>query len=392
MQQKLLTVAARTAVVGAAAALCLGGAQDALAAPRPAVTVPCQATALSTAISGAASGATLSLTSGCTYVLTAPLPLITRTLTITGNGATVERSYAAGTLDFTIFTVVAACGDLNLTDVNVKHGGGDKEYYGGAIDNGGVVAIDGGTFSGSDGGEYGGAIYNDGTLSVEDAAFVDNTGYYSGAIYSYHTLTITDTSFTGNTAWEGYGGAIYTDGETVLISDSKFSDNSTDYIGGAIDNAYDMTLTGSTFVGNSAEYGGGVYTSDFATLSGDTFTSNGAAFGGGLYSTSNTTVNNSTFTDNASYFGGGIYNDSGRLEIDHGLISLNSATDEGGGIYNQTTLTTDSTFSVEDNTAAVGGGGIYNSGAGTVNLFFGQVTGNHPDNCEPVNTIGGCDN
>jgi predicted outer membrane repeat protein len=393
MQRKLLTVAARTAAAVGAAVLCLGGAQAALAAPRPgAITVPCNATALHTAISDAVSGATLYLTPGCTYVLTAGLPAITDTLTIDGRGATVERSYASGTKDFSIFTVDAMGGDLNLNNVNVRHGGGDTDYYGGAINSSGAVAIDGGTFRNSNGGEYGGAIFNDGSLTVRNAAFLDNASYYAGGIYSEADLTITGTSFTGNTAWDGYGGAIYTEGVHVQIADSKFTDNSTDYEGGAIDNDYDMTLTGSTFTGNEAEYGGAVYTEEDTTISGDTFTGNGAAFGGGLYNDSDTTADNSTFTHNASYYGGGIYNYSGRLEIQHDLIALNTATNEGGGIYNDAVLTTDSTFTVKDNSAGVGGGGIYNNGKGTVNLFYAQVSGNNPDNCEPVNTIGGCDN
>jgi predicted outer membrane repeat protein len=393
MQLKLPTVAARTAAAGVAAVLCLGGAQTALAAPRPgAITVPCNSAALPTAISDAVSGATLSLTSGCIYVLTAGLPAITDTLTIDGRGATVERSYASGTKDFSIFTVDAMGGDLNLNNVNVRHGGGDTDNYGGAINSSGAVAIDGGTFRNSDGGEYGGAIYNDGSLTVRNAAFLDNAGDWAGAIYSYGDLAITGTSFTGNTGSDGYGGAIYTEAVNAQIADSKFTDNSTDYEGGAIGNDYNLTLTGSTFTGNEAEYGGGVYTDDDITISGDTFTGNGAAFGGGLYNDSDTTVDNSTFTHNASYYGGGIYNYSGRLEIQHDLIALNTATNEGGGIYNEAALTTDSTFTVKDNSAGVGGGGIYNNGKGTVNLFYAQVSGNNPDNCEPVNTIGGCDN
>jgi predicted outer membrane repeat protein len=325
-------------------------------------------------------------------VLTAGLPAITDTLTIDGRGATVERSYASGTADFSIFTVDAMGGDLNLNNVNVRHGGGETDYYGGAINSSGTVAIDGGIFRNSDGGEYGGAIYNDGLLTVRNATFLDNASYYAGAIDSYGGLNIAGTSFIGNTAWDGYGGAIYTEGIIVQIADSKFTDNSTDYEGGAIDNDYDMTLTGSTFTGNEAEYGGAVYTGDDTTISGDTFSGNGAGFGGGLYNDADTTADNSVFTHNASYYGGGIYNYKGRLEIQHDLISLNSATNEGGGIYNDATLTTDSTFTVEGNDAGVGGGGIYNGRSGSVNLFYAQVSGNNPDNCEPVNTIGGCDN
>jgi predicted outer membrane repeat protein len=392
MRLKAATAAARTAAAGVAAVLCLGGAQTALAAPRPGASdVPCNPTALPTAVLDAASGATLYLTPGCTYVLTAGLPPITDTLTIDGRGATVERSYASGTTDFSIFTVDAMGGDLNLNNVNVRHGGGDTDTYGGAINSGGTVAIDGGTFRNSDGDKYGGAIYNDGSLTVRNAAFLDNAGTYAGAIYSYGHLAVTGTSFTGNTGSDGYGGAIYTEAVSAQIADSKFTDNSTDYEGGAIGNDYNMTLTGSTFTGNEAEYGGGVYTGGITTMSGDTFTSNDAAFGGGLYNGSDTTVDNSTFTHNASYYGGGIQNAMGRLEIQHDLISLNTATDEGGGIFNGAALTTDSSFTVKDNSAGIGGGGIFNNSAGSVNLFYAQVSGNSPDNCEPVNTIGGCD-
>jgi predicted outer membrane repeat protein len=392
MQLKLPAVAARTAAAGVAAVLCLGGAQAALAAPRPgAIAVPCNAAALRTAISDAVSGATLYLTPGCTYVLSAGLPAITDTLTIDGRNATVERSYASGTKDFSIFTVDAMGGDLNLNNVNVRHGGGETDDYGGAINSSGSVAIDGGTFRNNDGGEYGGTIYNDGSLTVRNAAFLDNASYYAGAIYNYGSLAITGTSFTGNTGWDGYGGAIYTEGIKVQIADSKFTDNSTDYEGGAIANDYYMTLTGSTFSGNEAEYGGAVYSAEYTAISGDTFTGNGAAFGGGLYSDSAATADNSTFTHNASYYGGGIYNYNGRLEIQHDLIALNTATNEGGGIYNDATLTTNSTFTVTGNSAGVGGGGIYNSRSGSVNLFYARIYGNSPDNCEPVNTIGGCD-
>jgi hypothetical protein len=43
---------------------------------------------------------------------------------------------------------------------------------------------------------------------------------------------------------------------------------------------------------------------------------------------------------------------------------------------------------VTGNTAAHGGG-IFNS-SGTVTLSASNVTGNHPDDCEPPGTIAGC--
>jgi hypothetical protein len=57
-------------------------------------------------------------------------------------------------------------------------------------------------------------------------------------------------------------------------------------------------------------------------------------------------------------------------------------------IYNNATLTTANT-SITANLAAVGGG-IYNHRPSRVTLGITPISGNHPDNCEPVNTIAGC--
>src|SRR5580693_7451683 len=62
-----------------------------------AVAVPCSAQALASAVASAASGTTLSLAARCVYNLTAALPQVTQVLAITGNRATLQRSYAAGT-------------------------------------------------------------------------------------------------------------------------------------------------------------------------------------------------------------------------------------------------------------------------------------------------------
>ena len=75
----------------------------------------------------------------------------------------------------------------------------------------------------------------------------------------------------------------------------------------------------------------------------------------------------------------------------------NTAGGNGGGISNglvlpQMTLpggpVTLNHSQVTGNTAAHGGG-IFNAG-GTVMLSASNVTGNHPDNCEPPGTIAGC--
>lgn len=64
----------------------------------------CDPAAVAVAISTASPGATIELTAGCTYVPTGPLQVVTQSLTINGNGATLARSAAAGTAAFTSTT------------------------------------------------------------------------------------------------------------------------------------------------------------------------------------------------------------------------------------------------------------------------------------------------
>src|SRR5580704_13718497 len=158
MQLKLTKTTVRIGAVGAlAAAAALGFTQAALAAPaQGAVSVPCSAAALASAITGATSGETLNLAKFCVYKLTEALPDVDTDLTINGNQSTIERSYASGTDDFTILTV-GDDGDLVLNKVNFRNGDSDSDYAG-AIYNDGDLTVNGGTFTGNTSDEYAGAI------------------------------------------------------------------------------------------------------------------------------------------------------------------------------------------------------------------------------------------
>src|SRR6266581_9400950 len=83
MRWKMASAATVAAVVLAAA---VGGPDPVAKAD---AAVPCSARALAAALASASSGATLSLATGCTYVLTAALPEVTQALTISGNNATL---------------------------------------------------------------------------------------------------------------------------------------------------------------------------------------------------------------------------------------------------------------------------------------------------------------
>ena len=315
MHHKLVRTTARTAVIGAVIVLgSTGATQGAMAKPVHGgiVSVPCHTPALISAIAGAIGNEKLRLASRCTYQLTAPLPDIHAGLTIAGSGATLERSEAGGTPDFTILTVDA--GDVNLVRVNFRDGGGS------AYDNAGAIENEGGD------------------ITVLDGTFADNSNSEEG------------------------DGAIYNKSGTLTITSVYFTLNDAE-AGGAITNDAIMTLRSSRFFDNTANMGGAIYNAGTATVTGTTFTENGAFEGGALVNTGHTALSSVT-----------IKNNSAEVAV-------------GGGIYNDGTLTAASSNIVHNN-ARYGGGGIYN--AASVALTLTKVTGNTPNNCDPVGIIKGC--
>ena len=93
-----------------------------------------------------------------------------------------------------------------------------------------------------------------------------------------------------------------------------------------------LNLDRLTVAGGSAATGGGIYNSGTLTVSNSTFAGNSAGFGGGGIDNSGTlTVSNSTFSSNSAYYdgtgrGGGIYNrNGGTLTVNNSTFAGNSA-------------------------------------------------------------------
>lgn len=414
----------------ACAGIVVSAAASLYAVPAEAATsnVPCSATALASAVGGAASGATLSLAPYCTYQLTAALPTVGQDLTILGNHATLERSYAQATPAFTILSVAA--GTLAISNLNVINGAGAMAATGNAS-----IVVTGGRFSGNH--------------AANGGAINSTTGMGS--------LTVTGTVFSGNSATQS-GGAIYTNEAAALttVTDSTFIGNKADDIGGAIYNFFDMKVSRSTFTGNEAENGGAIFnnaiTDDTLTnvtiehnhatqdgggvytlncgltvlnsqISGNSAANNGGGIyqnfllgypyglmmtgtsvrgntarnGAGIYGDVTAMfISNSTVLNNAATgSGGGIYDNGlfiafGELHLNGTQVSRNRAGAAGGGIYNTQGLL-DATASLIVHNAAAHGGGIFNGpGPNTVSLATSPVLFNQPDNCAPPGTIPGC--
>lgn len=242
-----------------------------------------------------------------------------------------------------------------------------------------------------------GAIYATGTtLEVENSKFVGNTGTYGGAvrvaasttaiitnsvfgekgegnvatkdggaIYNQSTkgMTIVDSQIMCNTAPRA--GALYNNGGTAVVKNSKFANNTatstTNGSGGAIYNASSakLTLTAQNGDGNSelasfvnnvsgdarAAYGGGAICIGSGTLNitGYRFEGNHATVSGGavcVRAGSKTTIKNATFSGNyttgANGYGGAIWVQKANTTIANAIFTENYTSGSeahGGAVY-----------------------------------------------------------
>ena len=151
------------------------------------------------------------------------------------------------------------------------------------------------------------------------------------------TVTISNSTFSGNSA--SYGGGLENGYGTVSISNSTFSGNSAPgpaptASGGGLDNfGGTLSISNSTFSGNSASGGQGGGLSNYGPLSisNSTFSGNSASGGGGLFNNSNgeLTISNSTFSGNSadSGQGGGLFTFYGEVNIGGSIVAENTGGD-----------------------------------------------------------------
>jgi len=177
--------------------------------------------------------------------------IITKNMTIIGETQdnTIINGKQTGTPIFNILT------GINVTLINLTLKNSTSINYGGAIVNYGTLIINNCTFYNNTATE-GGAICNyfDSNLTVNNSKFTDNIGKNdSGAIVSVGTLTVTNSTFTGNSA--PIGGAIATT-TSLIVTNSAFYNNTAQY-GGAILEYGNLSVTNSTFMGNTATINGG---------------------------------------------------------------------------------------------------------------------------------------
>ena len=131
-------------------------------------------------------------------------------------------------------------------------------------------------------------------------------GCRGGGIVNFGTLTVTNSTFSGNSVGNGDGGAdgggIENDGGTVNVTNSTFTGNSA-YGGGGIENrAGTVNVTNSTFSDNNARLGGGIYNRSTANVTNSTFSGNSAdpLFGGGILTSGTLNFANTIIANSSS--------------------------------------------------------------------------------------------
>jgi CSLREA domain-containing protein len=208
-----------------------------------------------------------------TITLASTLPQIQDSrLAINGPAAPGIRIDGGGAVSVMLVADIATA---NLKNLTIAHGSG---IWGG-LENEGTLTITNSTFSDNTGhtGCCGGIDNDGGTLTVISSTFSHNTAAlreffggaasYGGGIMNQGlgAVSVANSTFSGNAAGVG-GGIMNEGGSTLIVTNCTFSGNTLlpgaapgAFIGGGgIFNTGILSVSSSTFSGNSANFGGGV--------------------------------------------------------------------------------------------------------------------------------------
>ncbi len=296
-------------------------------------------------------------------------------LSVSNSTLTDNSAYYGGGVVFADSAASATSISNSIVTANSNADG-----YGGVLYvESGSITLSGDTITGSNSYYYGGVLYDDesgntvGAVTINDSTISNNEAYYDygGALYLYEAgaLTITGSTFANNVLDYYYGGAIFDESSGELtVSGSTFDSNASggyDGYGGAIEtDGTDLSVSGSTFEGNIANYGGAIYVD-------------------GSSATAVESITTSTFSDNKGsgyyYYGGAIYDAEGDLQISASTFDGNGAGYYGGALFYESgdgLYLVNDTF---DGNVANSGGAIYLDEAattGTISLLNDTITRN----------------
>ena len=315
------------------------------------------------------------------------------TATITFNGKSVFENNTAAEKGGAIFNGIPV--SMSIADATFT--GNSTIKFAGAIHNSGTLTLSKSIFTGNHS-MWAGAIYSgtNSNLTIDDSMFSDNYADEIGAVGVFKNAKISNTTFKNNVAKskeedaEGAGAMFFGALSHSTVTDSTFENNKSAVNGGAIvtrsallanNTDAELDITDSVFKDNFAEINGGAIYNSFyhsvananaVTVSGSTFVNNTANNGGAIYNDGTQDkgghsaamhLENVTFTNNiAKITGGAIYNskDASMELAGENVFSGNRRGSLGNDIYN------DGAFTITGGTTTIDGGIIGNDGTFTL--------------------------
>ncbi len=220
-----------------------------------------------------------------------------------------------------------------------------------------------------------------GSLTLSNSSFMNN--YASDGILSinngdssnqYPANHVINSSFTNNISRRGGGAINVRNFSSVEIHGSHFEGNSVETFnnqnrGGAVFSTGELIISNSTFLNNSADQGGAIWSS-------------------GYFDSPDMTITGSYFSGNQAQYGAGILagvsnGSSNRVQISNSTLSNNVAVFAGGGImfHGRSVMQTITNVTVVGNRAdatdlGAGAGISVKEGNPTVRMFNSIVIGN----------------
>lgn len=283
-------------------------------------------------------------------------------------------------------------------------------------------------------GTTGGAVafgFGSGNLSFNNCIFSNNANSAVGSPNAVSTLVFTGCTFIGNSG--SSGGAARTGTSDFEFIDCNFLNNTATTLGGAlyINNSSGITITGCTFQGNSAPYGGAIcnfnpFTGPNEQLDDSVFDGNTATDvngGGAIWTAHNTpisncqfigniaqtgpggavhciginavaTLTNCTFDQNEATIGGGVATGSGSAT--DCTFTANIASGSGGALHGASDEFTVTSCTMSGNSAGTSGGAVYVADGAIVHVNDSTLCMNIPDQFDYVGAflatnVFGCD-
>jgi hypothetical protein len=313
--------------------------------------------------------------------------IVTSAISIEGNGATftLDTQGPPGVFVFSVFSP----GNLTVNDLNtdgsltavylagaqatVNNSSFKNNLIGRAIysEAGSTVTVNGSTFDNNQSVSQGASIYSlESTAFINDSIFTNNINTpifnvignmtlnrvtitnnpSSHAVRSYvGNLTILHSTISNHISGTQYGGAVSTEGTTLLVEDSYFSNNSN---AGIVPTGYDLSRGGAILIDGPS-----------ATIRRSTFDGNFSSSGGAIFTYAPTIIEDSIFINNRSFQGGAITANSYwgtsvlRSTFSGNSSSYGGAISFGDGASSRRSTITQTVF--ESNTAAIAGGAIW---------------------------------